>query len=160
VLPDQLLQVALFLALHGEEGPVVRDAGVVDGHDAEVLQPRVGQDLDPEGVFGLVVAEVASQDHLERLDSAQLKVLDLADNAHTAAAERADVFVFAVVTTITLGGGPGRGVCRLGMPPRCPRACPWHGQVFPRNFRLQALLRSRGRASLLARRRAAWLASS
>ncbi|MEZ4431529.1 MAG: hypothetical protein R3F65_03890 [bacterium] len=103
VVVHHLVERAAADAAHGEPGAAVGElAAVVYGDDAGVLQAGVDAGFFEEAGAGAGVAEAVGAHDLEREGAVEVVVVDLADDAHAAEADDAEVFV---AVGVELAGG-------------------------------------------------------
>ena len=93
-LPDLVLQRLPLDVLHGDVGPVLALADLVDDADVRVVQRRGRLGLDEEALLELGLVHEVRGEELQGHGSLELEVLGLVDDTHTAVADLLDDPVF------------------------------------------------------------------
>jgi hypothetical protein len=94
-LAQARVQAAAIDQLHGEVGPAVILADVVDGDDVGVVEVARGRRLDVEALQGVGRPRQAAQDHLEGDLAVDAHLPGPVDDAHAAARDLAEQLVIA-----------------------------------------------------------------
>ncbi len=97
---------------HGEVGPAVALAGVVDGDDVGMVEEGGGADFRLEAGKVFRRGELAAQDHLQGDGALEAAVPGPVDDAHAAAAQLFQEVIVAEGSRERRRGGCGRGTFR------------------------------------------------
>ena len=93
--PELVLERLAVHELHGDIGPVLVLADLVDGADVRVVQGRGGLGLDEETLFEVGRVHEVRRQELQGHRPLELEVLGLVDDPHAAVAELLDDLVLA-----------------------------------------------------------------